>query len=137
MRPAINATGAAACASCSSAFQGITLVLRKAMLSKVSCCCRDRQRRSPDGHAARKRPAPAPLPEKPELYGVFRGRVSNVLEFGCFVELQGFRKKAEGLVHTSNISKQRRVTWLRAASQCTQAADHPSAYAQQPSSGLP
>ena len=40
---------------------------------------------------------------------MYRGRVSNVLEFGCFVELQGFRKKAEGLVHTSNISKQRWV----------------------------
>ena len=49
------------------------------------------------------------MPEKPEVYGVYRGRVSNVLEFGCFVELQGFRKKAEGLVHTSNISKQRWV----------------------------
>ena len=47
------------------------------------------------------------MPEKPDVYGVYRGRVSNVLEFGCFVELQGFRKKAEGLVHTSNISKQR------------------------------
>lgn len=85
------------------------------MLSKVPCCCRDRRRRSPDGHAARNRPPPAPLPEKPELYGVYRGRVSNVLEFGCFVELQGFRKKAEGLVHTSNISKQRRVGCLGAA----------------------
>ena len=50
------------------------------------------------------------MPEKPELYGVYRGRVSNVLEFGCFVELQGFRMKAEGLVHTSNIAKQR---WSR------------------------
>ncbi len=50
------------------------------------------------------------MPEKPDVYGVYRGCVSNVLEFGCFVELQGFRKKAEGLVHTSNISKQRRVS---------------------------
>ena len=69
--------------------------------------CRNRRRRSPDGHSARNRPPPAPMPERPEVYGVYRGRVSNVLEFGCFVELQGFRKKAEGLVHTSNISKQR------------------------------
>ncbi|CAL5229034.1 g12281 [Coccomyxa viridis] len=68
---------------------------------------RDRRRRSPDRHASRNRPPPAPMPEKPDVYGVYRGCVSNVLEFGCFVELQGFRKKAEGLVHTSNISKQR------------------------------
>lgn len=52
------------------------------------------------------------MPEKPDVYGVYRGRVSNVLEFGCFVELQGFRKKAEGLVHTSNISKQRCQPYL-------------------------
>lgn len=70
-------------------------------------CCRDRRRRSPNFQGSRNKPPPAPLPEKPELYGVYKGRVSNVLEFGCFVELQGFRKKAEGLVHTSNISKLR------------------------------
>ena len=118
-------------------FRVSPLVLSNGMLSRVPCCCRDRQRRSPDGHAARNRPAPAPLPEKPELYGVYRGRVSNVLEFGCFVEMQGFRKKAEGLVHTNNISKQRRVAWLRAVSQCMHSANHPSANAQQHSSGLP
>ena len=77
------------------------------LLMRRSSKCRDRRRRSPDVHASRNKPPPAPMPEKPEVYGVYRGRVSNVLEFGCFVELQGFRKKAEGLVHTSNISKQK------------------------------
>ena len=77
------------------------------LLMRKSSNCRDRRRRSPDAYASRNKPPPAPMPEKPEVYGVYRGRVSNVLEFGCFVELQGFRKKAEGLVHTSNISKQK------------------------------
>ncbi len=30
------------------------------------------------------------------------------MEFGCFVELDGFRGKTEGLVHLTNISKQAR-----------------------------
>jgi ATP-dependent RNA helicase DHX8/PRP22 len=39
---------------------------------------------------------------------VSRARVSGIMEFGCFVELMGFRTKAEGLVHLTNISKQAR-----------------------------
>lgn len=47
--------------------------------------------------------------DKPEQFGVYRGRVSNVMEFGCFVELLGFRTKAEGLVHLANMAKTRRA----------------------------
>ncbi|KAI7836400.1 hypothetical protein COHA_009732 [Chlorella ohadii] len=52
--------------------------------------------------------APTPLPDEPEMYGVYRGRVNNVMDFGCFVELLGFRTKQEGLVHLSNISSTKR-----------------------------
>lgn len=61
-------------------------------------------------------PPPAPQqqqrggPEEPVLGGVYRGKVSGIMEFGCFVEVQGFGhlgKKAEGLVHVSNISSAR------------------------------
>lgn len=47
---------------------------------------------------------------EPEMYGVYRGRVSNVMDYGCFVELQGFgtRRRVEGLVHVSNISSTKR-----------------------------
>ena len=31
------------------------------------------------------------------------------MDFGCFVELMGFQKKAEGLVHLSNISATKRA----------------------------
>ena len=69
--------------------------------------CRQRRRHSPDGHALQNRLPP--VLEKPELYAVYRGCFSKVLSNGCFVELEGFRKKAEGLVHNSNISKQKWV----------------------------
>lgn len=37
---------------------------------------------------------------------VYRGRVSNVMDFGCFVQLEGVKGKAEGLVHVSLIQAQ-------------------------------
>lgn len=37
-----------------------------------------------------------------QLYGIYDGKVSNVLDFGCFVELQGFTKR-EGLVHVAQV----------------------------------
>jgi ATP-dependent RNA helicase DHX8/PRP22 len=55
------------------------------------------------GRSPPRAPPPA-MPEEPEMYAVYRARVSGVMDFGCFVELQGFRKKVEGLVHLSNIS---------------------------------
>ncbi|CAI9090919.1 OLC1v1025807C1 [Oldenlandia corymbosa var. corymbosa] len=41
-----------------------------------------------------------------ELYGVYKGRVSRVMETGCFVQLSGFRGK-EGLVHVSQMASRR------------------------------
>ena len=69
---------------------------------------RDRRRRSPDERKSRNLPPPPPrpsMPEKAEQYGVYRGRVTNVMDFGCFVEVQGIQQRCEGLVHLSNISK--------------------------------
>jgi len=37
------------------------------------------------------------------VYGVYKARVSSVMDFGCFCELLGFRKKFEGLVHVSSM----------------------------------
>ena len=54
-------------------------------------------------------PPPAPTSEKPEQYGVYRGKVANIIDLGCFVELLGFPGRHEGLVHLSNISKARSV----------------------------
>jgi hypothetical protein len=38
-----------------------------------------------------------------------QGKVTGVMDFGCFVELLGFRTKQEGLVHLSNISSTKRA----------------------------
>ncbi|KAI4382005.1 hypothetical protein MLD38_008020 [Melastoma candidum] len=48
------------------------------------------------------------LDGEPELYTVYRGRVSRVMGSGCFVQLNDFRGK-EGLVHISQISNQKSV----------------------------
>ncbi|MED6164636.1 hypothetical protein PIB30_092147 [Stylosanthes scabra] len=41
-----------------------------------------------------------------ELYKVYKGRVSRVIDTGCFVQLDDFRGK-EGLVHVSQIATRR------------------------------
>ncbi|GLT99458.1 hypothetical protein SLE2022_168960 [Rubroshorea leprosula] len=43
---------------------------------------------------------------EPELFKVYKGRVSRVMDSGCFVLLNDFRGK-EGLVHVSQISNRR------------------------------
>ncbi|KAI3447144.1 hypothetical protein Pfo_003809 [Paulownia fortunei] len=44
--------------------------------------------------------------EEPELYKVYKGRVSRVMDTGCFVQLDEFRGK-EGLVHISQMATRR------------------------------
>ena len=44
---------------------------------------------------------------EPEVGAIYRGRVTNVMDFGCFVELTEFSRKFEGLVHVSMISPQK------------------------------
>ncbi|DBA76854.1 TPA: hypothetical protein ACH3X2_008868 [Trebouxia sp. C0005] len=62
-----------------------------------------KDRRGPAGN----RPPPAPLQDKPERGDVHKGKVSGLMDFGCFVELQGFKSRVEGLVHITNLSKTR------------------------------
>lgn len=45
-----------------------------------------------------------PQESEPSLYSIYDGKVANVLDFGCFVELDGFRGK-EGLVHVAQIQQ--------------------------------
>lgn len=47
---------------------------------------------------------PKAAPAEPELYGIYSGKVSNILDFGCFVELDNFNRK-EGLVHIAQIQQ--------------------------------
>ena len=39
-----------------------------------------------------------------ELYEIYDGKISNILDFGCFVEIEGFFRK-EGLVHIAQIQQ--------------------------------
>lgn len=41
---------------------------------------------------------------------VYNGKVSNVVAFGCFVQIDGLAKRWEGLVHISQLRKEGRVT---------------------------
>ena len=66
-----------------------------------------RNSREEDDRVSRGR-SPSKYFDKPEMYHIYRGRVAKVLDFGCFVELQGFQSKVEGLVHASNISSSKR-----------------------------
>lgn len=47
-----------------------------------------------------------PQDTEPELYKVYKGRVSRVMDSGCFVQLNGLRGK-EGLVHVSQMASRR------------------------------
>ncbi|XP_058459860.1 ATP-dependent RNA helicase DHX8 [Malaya genurostris] len=58
----------------------------------------------------RKRTPPPQMPEEPEPGKIYDGRVVNIVAFGCFVQLTGFRRKKEGLVHISQLSAEGRVS---------------------------
>ncbi|GHJ84357.1 hypothetical protein NliqN6_0759 [Naganishia liquefaciens] len=46
----------------------------------------------------------AGVDEKPLLYKIYDGRVTNVREFGAFVQLEGVAGRVEGMVHVSAMS---------------------------------
>ena len=50
-------------------------------------------------------------PAEPEAGSVYNGKVANITGFGCFVALEGFRRKVEGLVHISQLRKEGRVSY--------------------------
>lgn len=41
---------------------------------------------------------------------IYNGRVANIVPFGCFVQIEGVRKRWEGLVHISQLRAEGRVT---------------------------
>jgi len=50
-----------------------------------------------------------PLPEAAEVGEIYDGKVTNIMQFGCFVQLFGIRGRVEGLVHISQLRKEGRV----------------------------
>ncbi|XP_075950221.1 ATP-dependent RNA helicase DHX8-like [Anarhichas minor] len=50
-----------------------------------------------------------PPPEEPVVGDVYNGKISSLMQFGCFVQLEGLRKRFEGLVHISELRKEGRI----------------------------
>ncbi|XP_019749287.1 ATP-dependent RNA helicase DHX8-like [Hippocampus comes] len=70
---------------------------------------------SPSRDAAREevipqpKPVERPLSDVPVVGNIYCGKVSSVMQFGCFVQLEGLRKRWEGLVHVSELRKEGRI----------------------------
>ncbi|XP_063227908.1 ATP-dependent RNA helicase DHX8 [Bacillus rossius redtenbacheri] len=47
---------------------------------------------------------------EPEINKIYAGKVANIVPFGCFVQLEGLRRRWEGLVHISQLRREGRVT---------------------------
>merc|ERR1712137_694871 len=50
------------------------------------------------------------LDDAPVLYKIYDGSITSIMDFGCFVRLEGVLGRAEGLVHISQIRKEGRIT---------------------------
>ncbi|XP_030767436.1 ATP-dependent RNA helicase DHX8 [Sitophilus oryzae] len=50
------------------------------------------------------------LDEDPVPGKIYNGKVANIVPFGCFVQLEGLRRRWEGLVHISQLRAEGRVT---------------------------
>ncbi|XP_051928211.1 ATP-dependent RNA helicase DHX8-like isoform X2 [Hippocampus zosterae] len=55
------------------------------------------------------KPIERPLSDVPMVGNIYCGKVSSVMQFGCFVQLEGLRKRWEGLVHVSELRKEGRI----------------------------
>lgn len=61
---------------------------------------------SKDGHRGRKERAPT----EPAVGQIYAGKVTNIMQFGCFVQLEGLPRRWEGLVHISQLRREGRIT---------------------------
>ncbi|KAG1664918.1 ATP-dependent RNA helicase DHX8 [Nymphon striatum] len=48
-------------------------------------------------------------PAEPQIKEIYNGKVTNIMQFGCFVLIEGLRKRWEGLVHISQLRREGRV----------------------------
>ncbi|XP_028424334.1 ATP-dependent RNA helicase DHX8-like [Perca flavescens] len=62
-----------------------------------------------DSNCLRDRLVDRPPPEEPVVGDIYNGKISSIMQFGCFVQLEGLRKRWEGLVHISELRKEGRI----------------------------
>ncbi|XP_044733103.1 ATP-dependent RNA helicase DHX8 isoform X2 [Chrysoperla carnea] len=67
-----------------------------------------RKDRDASGDRKTKRESPE-LDEDPEPGKIYTGKVANIVPFGCFVQIEGLRRRTEGLVHISQLRAEGRV----------------------------
>uniref|UniRef100_A0A4W3GAM7 DEAH-box helicase 8 n=1 Tax=Callorhinchus milii TaxID=7868 RepID=A0A4W3GAM7_CALMI len=65
--------------------------------------------RSRSGKKWKERHVDRPPPEEPSVGDIYNGKVTSIMQFGCFVQLEGLRKRWEGLVHISELRREGRV----------------------------
>lgn len=61
-----------------------------------------------DGDRSRSRSVEE-LSAEPEVSKIYAGKVANIVPFGCFVSLEGLKRRWEGLVHISQLRREGRV----------------------------
>ena len=48
-------------------------------------------------------------PKELQIGDIYNGKVTSIMQFGCFVQLDGFQQRQEGLVHISELRSEGRV----------------------------
>ncbi|XP_046342220.2 ATP-dependent RNA helicase DHX8-like [Haliotis rufescens] len=71
---------------------------------------RDTKKRDRDRDKTRDKDKYNDIPMEPVVAQVYHGKVTTIMQFGCFVQLEGLRKRWEGLVHISQLRREGRVT---------------------------
>ncbi|XP_046964706.1 ATP-dependent RNA helicase DHX8 [Vanessa cardui] len=71
---------------------------------------RSRYRDSEFVKKPRKKSPDVAMSDDPEPGKIYGGRVANIVPFGCFIQMEGLRKRWEGLVHISQLRAEGRVT---------------------------
>lgn len=71
---------------------------------------KDRKRQNRRSRSRDDRKPRVELKDDPEPGNIYDGKVANIVNFGCFVQIFGLRKKWEGLVHISQLRSEGRVT---------------------------
>jgi len=63
-----------------------------------------RSKRHDRNESPPRRKGTSSVPDKPMVGSIYDGTVISIMQWGCFVRLDQFRNRTEGLVHISNVN---------------------------------